>query len=451
MQIRLAFFAVFTVFVAASVLSAEELQIATFDVDASPPVGSPLAYDPTKEVSSPLSCRGIIFIGNGQPVVLCAIDWLGVANEAHDEFRERLATAAGTTADRVSVHALHQHDAPRCDFSAERILAEAGYAGVSYDERFLRSVMVRAADAVTAAIDRASPVTHVGTGRAEVREVASNRRILGDDGRVKVTRYTACRDPEVRAMPVGTIDPMLKLVTFHNGDTTLAALTYYATHPQSYYRTGQANPDFPGMARNALQEETSVPHIHFNGAGGNIGAGKWNDGSTENRQVLADKVADGMRRAWESLRKRPVTADDLGWKTADVSLPLGDHLVEGPLRAVLGDASASVPDRLTAAKHLAWLQRTNAGKRITVSLLTVGDARILHLPGELFVEYQLAAQAMAPDAFVAMAAYGEYGPGYIGTQIAYSQGGYETSPGASRVGPAVEEVLMAAMKTLLSE
>jgi hypothetical protein len=32
------------------------------------------------------------------------------------------------------------------------------------------------------------------------------------------------------------------------------------------------------------------------------------------------------------------------------------------------------------------------------------------MPGELFVEYQLAAKAMRPDLFVTMAAYGDYGP-----------------------------------------
>ena len=50
--------------------------------------------------------------------------------------------------------------------------------------------------------------------------------------------------------------------------------------------------------------------------------------------------------------------------------------------------------------------------------------------------------------FVAMAAYGDYGPGYIGTEIAYGQGGYETGP-VSRVAPRVERILMEAMETLL--
>ena len=71
------------------------------------------------------------------------------------------------------------------------------------------------------------------------------------------------------------------------------------------------------------------------------------------------------------------------------------------------------------------------------------------MPGELFVEYQLAAQKLRPDLFVAMAAYGDYAPGYIGTEVAYSEGGYETGPRASLVAPKVEHVLMDAIKKLL--
>jgi hypothetical protein len=71
------------------------------------------------------------------------------------------------------------------------------------------------------------------------------------------------------------------------------------------------------------------------------------------------------------------------------------------------------------------------------------------MPGELFVEYQLSEKKQRPDLFVAMAAYGDYSPGYIGTAVAYEQGGYETSEAASNVAPEVEGVLMGAVKQLL--
>jgi hypothetical protein len=243
-------------------------------------------------------------------------------------------------------------------------------------------------------------------------------------------RYTSCRDSALRAEPEGVIDPMVSLVSFWNADTVLAVLSYYATHPQSYYRTGMANPDFPGVAR--FLRQLAVPdalHVHFAGAGGNIGAGKYNDGSHENRGILAERLADGMRRAWETTVREPIHAGMAEWTVEPVALPPDT-------------AKSNHADRLKE-----YAKRFNSGKKTDIQCLSLGRARILHLPGELFVEYQLAAKAMRPDLFVAVAAYGDYGPWYIPTAIAFEQGGYE--PSASLVTPEAEELLTTAIRKLL--
>ena len=430
-------------------LQAAPVRVGVFDVDASPPIGSPLAYVPAKGIDHPLRCTGVVIAGEGRPIVLCALDWIGISNGGYAAFREALAKGAGTEPVRVAVHALHQHDAPRCDFSAQEMLAKAGLKEAGFDAKHARKVIQQTAAATKKALAEAQPVTHLGIGRGIIEKVASNRRILGPDGKVEYIRYTATRNPKIRAFPAGTIDPELKMISFWNGGYAIAALTWYATHPQSYYRVGLATPDFPGIARDARQKATGIPHIHFNGAGGNIGAGKWNDGSHKNRQVLADRVSAGMRLAWKNTHKMPLTSVDVGWDAIPVALPVGKHLDEAKLKATIADEKATPANRYHAAKKLIWLQRCQAKDTIDISCLTLKNARVLHLPGELFVEYQLNAQKLRPDLFVAMAAYGEYAPGYIGTRIAYTQGGYETSARASRVAPEVEEVLMGAIRKLL--
>lgn len=428
---------------------AQPPRVGVFQIDASPPIGSPLAYDPCIGVENPLSMAGVVIIGSGDPIVLCAVDWIGIANEAHTDLRKRLAQAAGTTIDRVSVHTLHQHDAPRCDFTSAAILVHHGADASMFDLPWARDVFHRAADAAREATAEAEEFDRIGIGAAEVVDVASNRRLLNRDGQFIATRYTACRDPNLREMPAGTIDPKLRSISLYDGQRPIVVMTYYATHPQSYYRTGLANSDFPGYARNSRQQATSIPHIHFNGAGGNIGAGKWNDGSKENRFKLAERMSDAMRRALDATAFHEVATSDIGWETASVALPPAAHLVEADLVKRIEDSASKSTDGLGAATHLAWLKRCKAGDRIDIGCLTIGPANILHMPGELFVEYQLVASSMRPDRFVAMAAYGDYGPGYIGTKVAYGQGGYETSDRASRVAPEVEAVLLGAMAKLL--
>jgi hypothetical protein len=451
-MISLAWLAASSTFAADSptALQPSGLRLATFDIDATPPVGSDMAYDPvTNKWDLSLRARGVVLLGAGDPIVLCALDWIGIANEGQDAFRHALARAAGTATNRIAVHTLHQHDAPDCDFSAERILKGAGMGARQYESSFQRQVIANLETAVREALPRARAVTHLGLGEAAVEKVASSRRVMGEDGKVRAVRYTACANPELRAAPEGTIDPIVSLVSFWNEDTPLAVLSYYATHPQSYYRTGMPNPDFPGIAR--FLRQLAVPsalHIHFNGAGGNIGAGKYNDGSPTNRLALAERVADGMRRAWEKTKREPVTAGAVQWTVESVALPPSRHLSLEILEAELKDRDPKLVMQGDASR-LAWLRRCQAGHQIDITCLKLGRARILHLPGELFVEYQLAAKAQRPDLFVAMAAYGDYAPWYIGTAIAYEQGGYETEPRSSNVAPEVEDVLMRTIRKLL--
>ena len=226
-------------------------------------------------------------------------------------------------------------------------------------------------------------------------------------------------------------------------------LTYYACHPMTAYGQGVVSTDFVGIARNL--RDCYVPealHIYFNGAGGDITVGKYNQGKPEQRLGLAGRLADAMERAFKSVKKQPIDAADVEWRVRPTRLPPRKGLSEEKLTKTLSDSTAQYRDRLMAARNLIWLKRCMRGDAIDFTCLRVGPAKIVHLPGEMFVEYQLAAQKMQPDAFVCVAAYGEYGTGYIGTAAAYDQGGYETTV-VSRVGPDAEAIIMSAIKDVL--
>ncbi len=130
-------------------------------------------------VEDPLEAVGTVLLGAGRPMVICAVDGTGLLNEAHVQRREVMAAAVGTTPDRVAVHCVHQHDAPFACLEAQHVMEAQRDLPHSVQRDFFRKCLDRAGQAMTPAIHRARPVTHVANGEGRVKKVASNR-----DGRV---------------------------------------------------------------------------------------------------------------------------------------------------------------------------------------------------------------------------------------------------------------------------
>ena len=85
-----------------SVVRAEEprFRLAAFSTDVTIPLGHRcMGILPTKakEIVDPLEARGFVLLSDEKPVVLVAVDWCEIRNGAYDQWREAIATAAGTT------------------------------------------------------------------------------------------------------------------------------------------------------------------------------------------------------------------------------------------------------------------------------------------------------------------------------------------------------------------
>ena len=423
-------------------------RLAAFRVDVTPPIGHPLCagwYGTAIGVSDRLYAQGVVLLGHDGAVVLCAMDFAEISNRSHISLRQKLAAAAGTTADRVAVQSLHAHCTPWPDEEAQQLVS--GQSGVVQvmDPAWIAQTFDRMAAAVKAAVPQAEPVTHIGFGQAKVQQVASSRRILGPDGRIKAVRWTKTTDPAVRAEPEGLIDPWLKTISFWNEDRKLAALHYYAVHDTSYDRDRMVTPDFLGLARDQrMAEDGDVPHVFFNGCAGNITAGKYNDGAEANRAVLTERVYRALVESERQIEREEVRG--FRWKTRLVHLPPREDMDETALLAELRDPARGSSDRSRAALKIAYLRR--AQEPIPFTSLQFGDrVCVLHLPGESFIEYQLFAQAQRPEAFVAVASYGDCGPGYICMERSHVEGGYE--PTDSLCSPKCETIMKEAIAALL--
>jgi hypothetical protein len=426
---------------------AATVKLATFRCDMTPPLegrffggwGQPLT-----RLEDPLWAKGIVLDDGRNRYVVCAMDWCVLCNSAHLRFRRKLAAAAGTDASRVAMQCVHQHTAPAADDDTERLVRQATGARGHTDLEALDVLSDRLAAAVKESIAHLQPVDRLGLGQAKVQGVAATRRVRDKDGKIRV-RWSSCEDPALRAEPEGYIDPVLKTVTLARSNTPLARLHYYATHPQTGGKEGWVGMDCVGHAREELERQEHVPQLYFTGCAGDVTMGKYNDGSPRARAEMAERLLAGMKASITATHFAPLGA--IRWHVVPVVLPARSDGKYEPARnrATLASTKASLAARVGAAENLAYRERI--AQPIELSMLAIGELRILHLPGEPMVEFQLFAQRSALRQFVAVAGYGDGGPGYLCTRESYAQGGYE--PTASSVSPDGEEVLKSAIRRLL--
>ncbi|HRJ08842.1 MAG TPA: hypothetical protein PK490_05530 [Prosthecobacter sp.] len=446
-----------------------QFHLAVFSVDVTPPPGHPGmggGIMPARSVDDPLYAKGFVLSGGGHPWVLVSFDWCEIRGTSFDKWQSALALAAGTLPERVMIHSTHVHDAPVMDEDAEKLLREMEATGAwreipapppdapvqnasvcwpDFNEQCIQHV----AEALRASLTKARRVTHIGMGRAEVSEVAGNRRFVRPDGTVSYARGSRTTDAEARAADAGTVDPRLRTLSFWEGEQALCALHGYAVHPMSVYGQGRVSADFPGLARERMQREhPDIFQIYASGCSGNVTAGKWNSGGEGSREELAAKLQDAMRRAWQDTRRAPLTRADFH----QAFMPLGARNTPGHTEAVLRGhlARGERPfQRSEAAMGLAWYERVRRGHQVRVPCVDLGPALVLLLPAEAYVEFQIFAQECRPESFVFTLGYGECGPGYIPIERAWEEKDSNLN-GWTWVPPGSEAVMRTAIRAVLT-
>jgi hypothetical protein len=432
------------------IFKAGGLHVAPFRFDVTPPKGHSCCggwIKPVSDYDDPLEAIGYVLLGAGEPLVFCTVDWTGILNESHLQWRTALAEAAGTTPDRVALHSVHQHNAPFVCAEAQRLLAPQTDLPKIFDPDFYRTCLDRARAAVQAAVPRAVPVTHVAQGEAPVSRVASNRRVArGADGKITAMRGSACKDPALIALPEGLIDPLLRTIACYSGDRKVVACHFYATHPMSYYGDGRVSADFCGLARRRRQEdEPGCTHLYFTGCAGNIAAGRYNDGTPPVRAILTRRMYDGIVASEAALRREPI--DRLEWRTHEIVPVVNPALAVDALEELMTQRKDALVQRMRPAFKLAFLHRCARQQPFILGALHLNDVASLYLPAEPFVEYQLRARQIAGRS-VAVAAYGDGGPWYLPTQEEFPARGYEVEHAFAR--PETDDALTRAIRALLA-
>jgi len=410
-----------------------DYRVSTFSADITIPIGHACmggGVADAKRIVDPLYAKGFVLLGVGKPIVVIAIDWCQCNNDSYDRWRDVLAEAAGTDRKRVMLATVHQHDAPICDLTAQKLLDEEGLFGWNCDAEFHEKAVQRTAAAMRKALESTTQVTHFGVGQAKVERVTCNRRVVTPDGKINWGRGSSSGN--IYDAPEGEVDPWVKIISLWNGNSAVLGWSCYSVHPMSYYGKGDVSADFVGMARDRLQKDTpDTFQMYYTGCCGDTTAGKYNTGKPENRPVLADRLYRGMAAAWKNTKCKPL--DRVAFRVVDLAFGSRDSkgFTLDEMKQQLADKKLGRWWRISAALGLSWRKRVNAGQPVDLPCLEFrgdggtgdgGTAEFMIMPAETFVGYQLIAQKLRPDAFVMVAGFGDGAAGYIPTDQCWKDG-----------------------------
>ena len=371
-------------------------------------------------VHDPLYASALVLSDGPRTVALISVDVLMLSHETVCELREQIAARTGIPAGSILISATHTHSAPvTCEVLAFRD------------------------DPVVPPID-AGTMARVGDGIVEsATRAAASRR----PARVAITRATAAGVGGNRHTLDGPSDPEVGILVVREADGAafIALDLVYSMHPTVLHEDStEVSADFPGFTRAHLAEALpGVTVIYHTGPSGNQSP-RWHvTGQTFGEaERLGRALGEAVRAAVEALPGSSYRAAITVDAAQDfVALPGRTFPTVAEAEALLEDAHAThtslrrdgaphgplrtaevaifgAEERVTLARAQAQGEIAPLLVRYTpteVQVLRVGDAFLVGLPGELFVEYGLEIKARAGgQAFVISLANGEL-QGYITT------------------------------------
>lgn len=352
--------------------------------------------EPAAGARDDLFASAVALSDGGPPVVVLALDVAALDRDEVADLKGRVQQAAGVAPERVLVNTSHTHAGPMV----------ARRPGLAYEASYVDAMLAAAARAAATAVsDLAPAMLHVGSAPVDI---GMNRRERTPEGEIILGV-----NPEGQRLAEATVWLLVRALA---RDIVLFSIPIHGTTlgPENLLFSSE----WMGAAVRDLEaHDPDLAAVFLQGCAG--------DQNPYREQRSFEQVDAHGRAAAEAVRAAIASARE----------------IEGtPLRNVAADADLPLEDGETAP--------------CAVHGLRVGEAVVLGVGGEAFVEYALYAQQQARAESIMVLGYTDGSVGYLPTQAAFAEGGYEVT--ANRyfaVGrpwaPRVERVLKSAMDEVL--
>jgi neutral ceramidase len=380
------------------------LLAAVAKIDITPPDGTPVTghVRPVEGFRNRLHAE-VLLLNDGQTkAAIATTDLIAAGLDLVEAFRAVIADKSGTPPENIMVTASHNHSGPRWDRQSDwgrRVLAELDVA-VGKAARELKPVSIGyGVDQINFNINRRAMVE----GKAVVRLNADGPC----DQRVKVLRI----DDGQSLDPLAIVMHAVCHACVHTwGDR------FSTPYPGGY---PQGSSDFPGEARDFIE-------MVYGG---------------RTKAMFLQGCAGDIRPNLPGYPYRCGDEADIRW----IGRNLGSAVVRAADYSVIREELAKRPKiyPIRCANKTVTLPSSKPGEAVQCPLqaMKIGPYLLLTIPGEPMVEYGFRVEKGIGDrAIPIVVGYANGSLGYICTDKAFEEGGYE--PGHSQSGPGSEDIIV---------
>lgn len=377
-------------------------------------------------VHTPLAASVLVVSDGETAVALVSLDLLNVTREFTTEIRQRVADL-GLAA--VTLAATHTHSAPYVPGELLEVNPLLSYGADT--SAYVDDAIDATVAAIREAHDALEPAT-LRVGRAENVDAVWNRR--GD----------------------GPVDPELLVLLVSGESGTETVLFNYACHPTCTKPFSTlVSSDWPGTVYDVVRSETGADVLFVNGAAGDVNPqdsrkSRSIEAANEYMEAVGRDIGETVLAAVDDARETAPLAGSLSVFRRDLPLSKRDLAPRAKLEAEYASLTAEIDahggddvapefqalpgddprnglllDRWYVEEDrqlhdIGWDEYDTS-----LTLIEIGNLAILTVPAEIHAQHGLDFKATADSERLLVAGYADDYVGYLPTETAFPNGGYE--------------------------
>ena len=385
-----------------------------------------------------LQSRCLVLKDNGKKVCIIVNDLLAVQPEIADDIQTRIARQSELAVPAVILCATHTHSAPSMEYGVSE--ANDHYINFASEQ-----IIANACETILS--DTSFKVGFIKTGTASCDISSARKLIVPESG------------PAYRVLEAeGLTDDRVKICRIvDENDSPQVTIFNYACHPVTLgHESTAVSPDYPGRAREVIEQADSGFALFLNGAAGDINPVK----NEQTDLAVTDWQGERLGKAVLSARLRGYNGDiELKLKSRTIELPFRDsNITKEFIDSEVERKSKETTEFDRWQEHLEnWkrqiyemIDRKQVPSCLSVSAtaLKVGPTVFFFTQGEPYVKYQIELSQRFEQVELMCFGYTAGECSYIPTAESFADKGYETNQAyiflnlPSPLTPKIEEIYL---------